>query len=125
MVIEVAKKILIVENDADCRRALGRLVRRLGYESVDAVSGEEAIEQALVAEPELILINLSLPCMSGIELTLRLKQNPKALYIPVIVYSDGTDTREAAVKAGAALVIDRPRTYGALKKAVGIVLKRP
>ncbi len=62
--------------------------------------------------------------MSGIELTIRLKQNPKALYIPVVVYySDGLETRETAMKAGASLVIEQPQSYGALKRAFDIVLK--
>lgn len=120
----MAKKILIVENDPAYRGALGRLVGRLGYEPVEAASGEEAIDRALAAEPELILINVELPHMSGIELTIRLKQNPKALYIPVVVYySDGLETRETAMKAGASLVIEQPQSYGALKRAFDIVLK--
>ncbi|HZA52766.1 MAG TPA: response regulator [Candidatus Udaeobacter sp.] len=79
------RKILIVEDNDDCRELLAMCIKRLGYEVCEAVTGIEAIEQASAMHPDLIMMDLNLPEMSGAKATALLKANPGTTDIPVIV----------------------------------------
>ena len=77
------KKILIVEDDDDSRDLLMQSLEG-SYELVTAKDGCEAIEQAVLELPDLILMDLRLPKMDGWQTTLRLKADPQLTDIPVI-----------------------------------------
>lgn len=83
----MSAKILIVEDHQDSREILRIQVRALGYEVIEAVNGEEAIEKARVEGPHLIIMDLGLPVMNGIEATIKLKQDPRTASIPVVAYT--------------------------------------
>ncbi len=55
------KEILIVEDNEDCRELLAILVKRLGYEVVEAATGLAAVDQGCATHPDLILMDLGLP----------------------------------------------------------------
>lgn len=94
-------KILVVEDRQDFRVILSLILRPLGHEIVEAESGREGIEKALNEAPDLIIMDLALPGMDGIETTIKLKQNPKTAHIPVIAYTVwGEEFKEKALKAG-------------------------
>ena len=76
--------LLLVEDNELNRDMLSRRLIRSGYELLLAVNGEEAIEVAEARHPDLILMDMSLPVLSGWEATKRLKANPKTSGIPVI-----------------------------------------
>ena len=80
-----AKKILIVEDGEDWRAILALLIKRLGYETLEATTGLEAISQATTGYPDLILMDLGLPEMSGDEAMAGLKMHPSTRDIPVVV----------------------------------------
>ena len=88
------------------------------YEIREAKDGEEAFDRVLSEEPDAPVTSLELTRMNRIELTIRLKQNPKTSSIDVILYSDQPNAKPAAVKAGASAFLSKPVTFGALKKAV-------
>lgn len=69
-----AKKILIVDNNDSCRESLGAFIKGLGYEVFEAATGLEAIDRASSIHPNLIMMDLSLPGMTGDEATVRLKK---------------------------------------------------
>jgi CheY-like chemotaxis protein len=77
-------KILIVEDNEMNRDMLSRRLVRRGYEIVIAVDGEEGIAAAMAANPDLILMDMSLPVVDGWEATRRLKAEPLTQGIPVI-----------------------------------------
>lgn len=62
-------KILIVEDHSDCREMLGLQLRHIGYETIEAASGPEAIEKALTENPDIVVMDLGLPGLNGIEAT--------------------------------------------------------
>lgn len=94
-------KILVVEDRQDFRVILSLILRPLGHEIVEAESGREGIEKALNEAPDLIIMDLALPGMDGIDTTIRLKQNPRTAHIPVIAYTVwGEEFKEQALKAG-------------------------
>jgi CheY-like chemotaxis protein len=77
-------KILIVEDNEMNRDMLSRRLQRRGYEIVMAIDGEEGIAAARSANPDLILMDLSLPVVDGWEATRRLKADAETRTIPVI-----------------------------------------
>jgi two-component system cell cycle response regulator DivK len=77
-------KILIVEDNEMNRDMLSRRLARRGYQIVMAVDGEEGIATARAANPDLILMDMSLPVVDGWEATRRLKADAETRTIPVI-----------------------------------------
>jgi CheY-like chemotaxis protein len=118
------KKILLVDDDQNYRVLIAGLVRRMGYGALEATSGEQAIDVALAEEPDLVVTSVELPAMNGIELTLRLKQNQKTSYIPIVAYSGDPNHKNAALKSGAALFLTKPLSFfDELKNAITDALK--
>ena len=76
---------LVVEDDADYREMVMLFLRRSGYRAVEAVTGLEAVSRARVTRPNLILMDLDMPAMTGDQATARLKADPSTRNIPVIV----------------------------------------
>jgi two-component system, cell cycle response regulator DivK len=95
-------KILYVEDNEDNVYMLGRRLRRHGFEMVAAPDGERGIALARSEQPDVILMDLSLPVVDGWEATRRLKQAPETRAIPVIALSAHAmaGDREQALAAG-------------------------
>ena len=111
------KKILIVEDNEDCRELQAVVVRRLGYEVIEANNGAAAIEEALAEKPDLILMDLSMPKMSGEDAIVQLKNLPSTREIPVIIctaYAAGRRVNRAIV-AGAVEVLHKPFKFSELE----------
>src|SRR2546429_9320524 len=81
---KATKKILVVEDNDNCRELLALFIKRLGYEVVEAATGLQAIERACAVHPDLIMMDIGLPGMAGDEATACLKANPATQEIPVI-----------------------------------------
>jgi CheY-like chemotaxis protein len=79
-------KILIVEDNPDNRELLCQTLE-YDYELIIAMDGREALQKAKEAEPDLILLDLSMPVMTGWEATEKLKEDPRLRQIPVIALS--------------------------------------
>ena len=96
------KKILLVEDNEMNRDMLSRRLVRKGYEVVIAVDGEEGINKAQAEQPDLILMDMSLPVIDGWEATKRVKQNTETSNIPIIALTAHamTEDREKALAAG-------------------------
>ncbi len=103
-------KILVVEDDADYREMIMLFLLRSSYEGVEAATGFEAVSQARVTRPNLILMDLDMPAMTGDQATARLKADPSTRNIPVIVttaFSYGPHV-DRAIAFGAAEVLYKP-----------------
>jgi len=111
-------KILIVEDNEMNRDMLSRRLERRGYEVIMAVDGAEGVSLAKSESPHLILMDLSLPVLSGWEATLQLKAAPETRAIPVIALSAHamSGDREKAIEAGCddydSKPVDLPRLLG-------------
>ena len=112
-------RILLVEDSKTIRRENEGALHRAGYEVVCAEDGETALESARDQHPDLILLDMILPKMSGPEVLRRLKTNPKTNAIPVVVLSSLTDkNRQKLLEAGAEDYLEK----GALMPARGVNL---
>jgi CheY-like chemotaxis protein len=104
------KKILIVEDNNDFRDLLAKLINGFGYDTIEADSGREVIGKAFEMHPDLILMDIYLPDITGDEITARLKANPATQDIPVIITTALLErtARNHALHAGAAEILDKP-----------------
>src|SRR5688572_14878161 len=81
----MAKKILVVENDEDSQAILSiNLQRFCGYETIEAGTGTETIQKAVVEGTDLIVMDLGLPDITGVEVAKALKENPNTAQIPIM-----------------------------------------
>jgi two-component system, cell cycle response regulator DivK len=104
------KKILIVEDNADLRDLLTIVIRRLGHEVAVAITGEEAVERASAIKPDLILMDIRLPNLNGVEATKQIKADPSTKDIPVVILSAFSMSSHGrhAIEAGAVEVLQKP-----------------
>jgi CheY-like chemotaxis protein len=77
-------RLLLVEDNELNRDMLGRRLARRGFEMLFAVDGAEGVRMADQAQPDVILMDISLPVMDGWEATTRLKSSPRTAAIPII-----------------------------------------
>lgn len=77
--------ILIADDESHIRMVVGQRLRAMGYNVVEACDGEEAFELAREHRPALVLTDLQMPGMSGIELCTLLKKTPETSAIPAIL----------------------------------------
>lgn len=79
--------ILVVEDYTDTRELLSALLRKQGYNVIEAEDGIEGVLKASATYPDLILMDLSLPEMDGVEAARRIHAQPKLSHIPIFVVS--------------------------------------
>ena len=84
------KKILLIEDNELNRDMLSRRLRKRGYEVVTAVDGETGIAMAQADAPALILMDVTLPGIDGLEATRRLKAAPQTRHIPIVALTAHT-----------------------------------
>ena len=112
----MSKRILAVDDQEDNRRILRDLLTNVGYEVIEATSGEEAVTQAVAHMPDLILMDIQLPGIDGYEATRRIKAQPALRRIPLIVVTSyalsGDETK--ALDAGADAYVSKPFSPRAL-----------
>jgi len=114
----MSQKILVVEDHPDTLELLSIQLRRLSYEIVVATSGEEGLEKAMAEIPDLVIMDLGLPGISGIEATSRLKSQPQTTHIPVIALTAWRkeDHEEEALTAGISAYLVKPTPPVVLKQ---------
>jgi DNA-binding response OmpR family regulator len=101
-VSEEIVKILLVEDSLAIRQENERVLLKAGYEVVTAKDGESALKFAKAENPELILLDMILPKMSGPEVLKQLKKDSTTKNIPVIVLSSLSEkNRQKLIEAGA------------------------
>ena len=94
--------ILIVEDHEGLRCTLAKILSLFGYETLEAATGHDAIEKTSLMKPNLVLMDFSLPDMTGAEAAHVIKNNPVTGTIPVIGCSAyfGAEYRDAALISG-------------------------
>ena len=78
------RRVLIVEDNHDNRAIFAAILHHHGYEVLEAADGEAGVRIATESRPDVILMDISLPRMDGIEATTRLKQSDETASIPII-----------------------------------------
>lgn len=108
-----SKSVLIVDDEREIRRALEMALRPRGYDVVSAESGEEALDAMVMQKPDLMILDLSLPGINGLEVCKRVRTWSQ---IPIIVLSVRNSEKDkiAALDLGADDYVTKPFAMGEL-----------
>jgi len=104
------EKVMVVEDNPQNMKLLEMLLRSKSYVLLKAYDGEEALDIAIREEPDLIVMDMQLPKMSGIEVTKRLRQMPVFRHTPIIAltaYAMRGD-KERFLEAGCNAYLSKP-----------------
>ena len=96
-------RILVVEDDRLLRRACEASLRERGFEVIIAEDGEDGLRLARAAPPDLILLDLLMPKLCGIEMLRALRAQPETAAIPVVILSNSSrdEDKQQALQLGA------------------------
>jgi two-component system cell cycle response regulator DivK len=102
--------LLLVEDNEDNRIIYSTVLRHLGYRVVEAQDGVEAVELARSIQPDLILMDISIPRMDGWEATRILRGDPRTSEIPIVALTAHAlaDDRERAAEVGFSSYLAKP-----------------
>ncbi len=119
-------KILVAEDERDIRDLIAFTLRFAGHEVVTAINGEELVQLALKAAPELILTDVRMPKMTGYEACKLIKAEPTLQHIPIVFLSaKGQESEvQTGLSAGADEYLLKPFAPDQLTKKVAEILGR-
>jgi DNA-binding response OmpR family regulator len=120
------KKVLVAEDEADIRRLIVYSLKFAGYQVIEALDGQEALDKARAEKPDLILLDVRMPKMNGYDACTALKRETGTQDIPVVFLS--ARGQDAEIKHGLSLgaeeYILKPFAPDELYRRVGAVLDR-
>jgi two-component system cell cycle response regulator DivK len=119
-------KILLVEDDEMNRDMLSRRLERRGYKVVIALDGEQAVAMARSEDPDLILMDMSLPVLDGWEATRQIRAASETRAVPIIALTAHAmqGDREKAIEAGCDDYDTKPVEFQRLLEKIEAILAR-
>jgi type IV pilus assembly protein PilB len=121
-----ALKILIADDEDDIRKVVAMRLNAAGYETLEAVNGQEAVALAFKESPDLIIIDLMMPIMGGIEATQKIRSNIQTASIPVMMLTANQDKASElqGIDSGADDYITKPFDKDKLLARIKMLLRR-
>jgi CheY-like chemotaxis protein len=119
------KTILVAEDSADTRTVLRHVLTDYGYQVIEAADGREAVELALSACPDLVVMDLNMPVMDGLAATERIREmKDRCGDIPVVAVTafDTYGMREAAIEVGCDAYLLKPLALDELESVIAGLL---
>jgi CheY-like chemotaxis protein/MinD-like ATPase involved in chromosome partitioning or flagellar assembly len=106
----MAEKILIVDDDPQTVKYLSIFMKRLGYETLEALDGMQALELAHAQRPDLIVLDVMMPGMDGFEVARSLRRHPETALIPILMFTAKTQMEDkvAGYEAGVDIYLTKP-----------------
>ncbi|MCK5707957.1 MAG: response regulator [Candidatus Aureabacteria bacterium] len=120
------KKILVVDDHGSLRYVLSFDLNKVGYEAIGAANAEEGLKKAATESPDLIIMDMMMPGIDGLEATRLLKRDEKTKNIPVIMLTARSEKSDVitAVKSGVSCYIVKPYQFNNLyEKVVNLIGK--
>jgi two-component system, chemotaxis family, chemotaxis protein CheY len=115
-------KILVVDDSGLARRLTRKILEDLGHEVDEASDGAQALEKCVINRHDLILLDMVMHGMYGLEVLLKIKELNPTLPVIVITADIQRSTRDQVKEAGASAMINKPVDAAQLSEALGIVL---
>jgi DNA-binding response OmpR family regulator len=108
--VTTKSRVLIVDDDPDALRLIEYIFDRAGYEAHLAANGPEALSKANEVKPDLIILDVMMPDVSGLEVCERLRAQPATAHLPIIMLSakDQVDDKVNGFDAGADDYVSKP-----------------
>lgn len=122
----MAEKILIVDDDLDTLRLVGMMLERQGYTILAATNGQQALNLARSDKPDLVILDLMMPDIDGVQIARQLRSNPATQNILIIMFTAKSQTEDKVegFDAGADDYLTKPTQPRELVAHVRAVLKR-
>jgi CheY-like chemotaxis protein len=119
------KRVLLVEDHPDTSDIIQRELSVVGYDVLIAEDGHQAVSFAAHLLPDVIVMDMRLPKLSGHEATMRIRENPKTASIPILAATalTGPGEREKCLAAGCNDYLAKPFTYRELDQAIRKLLQ--
>ena len=113
-------KVLVVDDTNDNLVLISLAVQEMNCRVVTAVNGEDALAVALLAEPELILMDIAMPVLDGLEATRLIRQQEKLKDVPIVILSafDTDAFRQKAIEAGVNGYFTKPVDFDRLRQFI-------
>jgi two-component system cell cycle response regulator DivK len=120
------KRVLLVEDHPATIELMQQELTYLGYEVIVATDGVTAVETAACELPDLIVMDISMPKMDGLQAASRIRENPKTTFIPILAATAKAlrEDKEKCLAAGCNGYIAKPFTYKQLGAAIERLLKK-
>jgi CheY-like chemotaxis protein len=119
-------KILLVEDDADERALYGYMLAVAGYKVKAVSNGLEALAEIQVKRPDMIITDIAMPVLSGLDLITAVRSDDEIADLPVVaITSFGEELREQAQAAGATDAIDKPTDITRMREVIEAAVSRP
>ena len=118
------KTIMIVEDEEETRRYLSNYLKRKEFRIIEAENGEEALKKLEIEEPDLILLDVNMPKMSGFEFLKAIKSNPKRQHIPTIMLTirKGAEDLDKGLTLGVDFYLPKPFTLENLTRFIELTI---
>ncbi|MFH1729990.1 MAG: response regulator [Pseudomonadota bacterium] len=117
------KKVLIIDDDEDILFTLGVLLKNEEYNVITNLDPLEGFHQAIVERPDVILLDVMMPNITGYELFWMLKANTNTRDIPVIILTAKDKMKESFMMMGAYDFIPKPYNTDYLKERINFVIR--
>jgi CheY-like chemotaxis protein len=119
------RTILIVEDEVDAAEMFAEMMRVSGYHVLKAYGSGPALTMLNAETPDVVLLDIMMPDISGLEVLRYIRRDPRLQHIPVIIISAKNlpSDIKAGMDAGATLYLTKPIGYQELKSAIEKVLK--
>lgn len=108
--------IMIVEDETATRRLYRFLLRNSGYNVIEAEDGIDALEKLAVQECDVIITDMNMPRMGGIELVRTLRQNHSQVYVIMVTAYGAPDTEKTALRIGVNEYLTKPFDFDELER---------
>lgn len=117
--------ILVVDDHEEIREALAEILEEEGHEVLQAVDGLDALEMVAAALPDVILLDIAMPGIDGLETLRRLKDRPESAKLPVIMVTAQGDRQNMvkAVQLGVRDYVTKPWEPGEVEMCVNWAIK--
>lgn len=119
-----AGRVLVVDDEKPLARMVATYLTRAGYDVAQAYTGPDAVEAARTQEPDVVVLDLGLPGMDGIEVCRRLREHSEC-YVLMLTARGDEDDKLVGLAAGADDYITKPFSVRELVARVAAVLRRP
>jgi CheY-like chemotaxis protein len=119
-------KVLLVEDDDDARALYGYMLASAGYRVSAVRNGLEAFAEIQVNRPDVIVTDIIMPVLSGLDLIVAVRSDDELADLPVVaITSFGENVREQAREAGATDAIDKPTELARMREVIDAAVSRP
>jgi DNA-binding response OmpR family regulator len=119
----MSERILVADDEQEIRNLLDHFLKGQGYEVVLASDGNQALKLAAEENPQVIILDIKMPGLDGLEVCKRLKEKEQTKFIPVIVITGFEDNKMEALNMGADDFVNKPFDMAEISSRVRSALR--